>query len=188
MTIALHPLLDAGLSSRPTTFTGGTLRCHCQADPVCVTIDSTIAHNHACGCTKCWKPQDAVFAVIGVVPRDRLSVIAGLEKLTVVDDTMTIQRHACGACGVHMYGRIENASHAFHGLDFVHAELLIDSEAQPPGFAAFVSSIIESGVDPAEMDDVRARIRLLGLQPYDCLDPVLMDMLATHAFELKRAA
>ncbi|MDO6415295.1 S-(hydroxymethyl)glutathione synthase [Sphingomonas sp. BIUV-7] len=188
MTIALHPALDADLSFHPTAFTGGALSCHCQADPVRVTIDSAIAHNHACGCTKCWKPQGAVFAVIGVVPRDGVTVVAGQEKLTIVDQKMTIQRHACRACGVHMYGRIEDPSHAFFGLDFVHAELLDGSEVPPPGFAAFVSSIIEGGVDPGEMNAVREQIRRLGLEPYDCLDPVLMDTLATHAFRQRHAA
>ncbi|KOF13858.1 aldehyde-activating protein, partial [Ensifer adhaerens] len=44
-----------------------------------------------------------------------------------------------------------------------------------------VSSIIESGYDPAKMDSVRARLRELGLEPYDCLNPVLMDVIATWA-------
>jgi S-(hydroxymethyl)glutathione synthase len=43
-----------------------------------------------------------------------------------------------------------------------------------------VSSIIESGFDPKQMDAVRARLKELGLQPYDCLSPALMDFIATH--------
>ena len=50
----------------------------------------------------------------------------------------------------------------------------------PPEFAAFVSSIIESGFDPAGMNDVRSTLRNLGLEPYDCLSPPLMDAIATH--------
>lgn len=49
-----------------------------------------------------------------------------------------------------------------------------------PEFAAFVSSIIKSGFAPDGMADVRARLRALGLEPYDCLSPVLMDAIATH--------
>nr|MDQ3027907.1 glutathione-dependent formaldehyde-activating protein [Pseudomonadota bacterium] len=44
---------------------------------------------------------------------------------------------------------------------------------------AFVSSIIESGADPANMGAVRARLKQLGLEPYDCLSPGLMDFIAT---------
>lgn len=49
-----------------------------------------------------------------------------------------------------------------------------------PEFAAFASSIIESGTRPDEMDGIRARLRELGLEPYDCLSPPLMDAIATH--------
>jgi len=57
----------------------------------------------------------------------------------------------------------------------------LDEEGwSPPEFAAFVSSIIEAGESPDNMDAVRARLRELGLEPYDCLSPVLMDALATH--------
>jgi S-(hydroxymethyl)glutathione synthase len=43
-----------------------------------------------------------------------------------------------------------------------------------------VFSVIESGVDPSEMTGIRARLKELGLEPYDCLSPVLMDAMATH--------
>ena len=48
-----------------------------------------------------------------------------------------------------------------------------------PGFAAFVSSAIEGGVDPAAMDGVRGHFKQIGLEPYDCLSPGLMDYMAT---------
>jgi S-(hydroxymethyl)glutathione synthase len=80
-----------------------------------------------------------------------------------------------------MFGRIENAKHAFYGLDFVHTELSSESGWSAPGFAAFVSSIIEAGANPANMGAVRSRLKELGLEPYDCLSPPLMDALATHA-------
>ena len=57
-------------------------------------VDAQSAHNHACGCTKCWKPAGALFSVVAVVPRDKLSVTANEDKLKVVDDKATIQRHA----------------------------------------------------------------------------------------------
>ncbi|MGH6609417.1 MAG: S-(hydroxymethyl)glutathione synthase, partial [Burkholderiaceae bacterium] len=76
--------------------------------------------------------------------------------------------------------RIENKNHPFYGLDFVHTELSRDRGWAPAEFAAFVSSIIESGFDPERMGEVRSRLKELGLQPYDCLSPALMDAIATH--------
>jgi S-(hydroxymethyl)glutathione synthase len=180
MAISIHPSVDHGIVPGSAGFTGGTLRCKCAANPVVVKVDAQVAHNHACGCTKCWKPAGATFSVVGVVPRDRLSVVASADKLQVVDPSAAIQRHACRNCGVHMYGRIENKSHPFYGLDFVHTELSPETGWAPPEFAAFVSSIIESGTNPAEMGAIRSRLRELGLEPYDCLSPALMDAISTH--------
>ena len=180
--LKLHPIIDKGkFSPAKPKFAGGTLTCKCASDPVTVSISSQSAHNHACGCTKCWKPNGAVFSVVAVVPRDSLKVTASEQKLQIVDPKATIQRHACKACGVHMYGRVENGKHGFFGLDFVHTELSKDKAWSPPEFAAFVSSIIESGFDPAQMGAVRKTLKKAGLEPYDCLSPPLMDYLATHA-------
>ncbi|MBS0388884.1 MAG: S-(hydroxymethyl)glutathione synthase [Proteobacteria bacterium] len=178
--VSIHPSVDHGIKPGAKDFAGGTLLCKCTSNPVEVTIKSQSAHNHACGCTKCWKPKGALFSVVAVVPRDKLSVTKNADKLSVVDATATIQRHACKGCGVHMYGRIENTRHPFYGLDFVHTELSPQSGWSAPEFAAFVSSIIEAGADPAQMGAVRARLKALGLEPYDCLSPPLMDFIATH--------
>jgi S-(hydroxymethyl)glutathione synthase len=188
MTISLHPALDTGITPGTGTFAGGTLSCHCDDKTVKVTIDGDVAHNHACGCTKCWKPEGAAFAVVGVVPTDKLALVENGDKLAIVDETAAIQRHACTVCGVHMFGRIENKDHGFYGLDFVHSELFDTKGASAPGFAAFVSSIIEGGVDPSETPQVRAHLKDFGLEPYDCLNPTLMDVLATKAYALKQAA
>lgn len=176
--ISIHPSIDHGIVPGSANFTGGTLTCHCKTDPVKVTISSQIAHNHACGCTKCWKPTGAAFSVVAVVARDKVAVTANGEKLAIIDASAAIQRHACRRCGVHMFGRIERA-HPFHGLDFVHAELSSDNGWAPPEFAAFVSSIIESGINPDSMAEIRDRLKGAGLEPYDCLSPALMDAIAT---------
>lgn len=185
MKIAIHPAVDDGVKKGSASFHGGTLTCKCATAPVTVEVASQTAHNHVCGCTKCWKPAGALFAMIAVVPRDKVRVKANAEKLAVVDKSATIQRHACKACGVHMFGRIENKDHPFYGLDFVHTELSKEEGWSEPTFAAFVSSIIESGADPKEMGAVRARLRELGLEPYDCLSPPLMDAIATHVAKAK---
>ena len=178
--VRIHPSVDGGVQQGSKDFAGGTLTCHCSSNPVTVQVAAQVAHNHACGCTKCWKPEGAAFSVVAVVPRDKVSVTANGNKLKIVDEKATIQRHACTGCGVHMYGRIENKAHPFYGLDFVHPELSKEKGWAAPEFAAFVSSVIESGVPPAQMGAIRSRLKSLGLEPYDCLSPPLMDAIATH--------
>lgn len=178
--VKIYPAVDNGVKPGNPGFTGGTLHCKCSSNPVRVAIKAQTAHNHVCGCTKCWKPDGAVFSQIAVVSRDAVEVLQGAEKLEVVNRDAPIQRHRCRDCGTHMYGRIENKDHPFYGLDFVHTELSDETGWSAPEFAAFVSSVIESGVDPSRMDGIRARLRDLGLQPYDALSPPLMDAIATH--------
>jgi len=179
-TVKIHPAVDNGIPPAITGFAGGTLTCRCSSNPVTVEIASQVAHNHVCGCTKCWKPNGSLFSQIAVVGSDKVRVTANEDKLAVVDAGATIRRHACRDCGVHMYGRIENTGHAFYGLDFVHTELSKEKGWSPPEFAAFVSSIIESGARPENMGAVRARLNELGLPPYDALSPPLMDAISTH--------
>jgi len=179
-TPSIHPAIDDGIQAGKDDFAGGYLHCHCETDPVQVTVSAQSAHNHACGCTKCWKPKGAVFSLVAVVPRDSISVTANDNKLAIIDESAAIQRYACKECGVHMYGRIENKDHPLYGLDFIHTELSDEHGWSAPEFAAFVSSIIETGFPPDEMGGIRARFRELGLEPYDCLSPPLMDLLATH--------
>jgi len=179
-TVSIHPSIDGGILPAVKGFAGGTLVCRCGRDPVVVAVGTQTAFNHACGCTKCWKPQGALFSVVAVASRDMVSVKSNANKLKVVDSSATIQRQACTGCGVHMYGRIENTKHPFYGFDFVHTELSEEQGWSPPTFAAFVSSVIESGTKPSEMPKIRARLREVGLEPYDCLSPELMDMIATH--------
>ncbi|MCB1885051.1 MAG: S-(hydroxymethyl)glutathione synthase [Geminicoccaceae bacterium] len=178
--VKIHPQVDNGVHAGREGFAGGTLTCHCATDPVKVRVDAQTAHNHVCGCTKCWKPTGAVFSQVAVVSRDKVHVVENGDKLKVVDPSAVIQRYACTGCGVHMYGRIESTAHPFYGLDFVHTELSNEDGWSAPEFAAFVSSIIEAGTPPARMPAVRARLHELGLEPYDCLSPPLMDAIATH--------
>ena len=179
--VHIHPVVDAGLKPATAGFNGGTLVCKCAQDPVKVRVEGSIAYNHACGCTKCWKPAGAEFSIVAVVPRDKLQVVQNESKLEVVDAAAAIQRHACRGCGAHMYGRIENKNHPFFGFDFLHPELFQESGWPPPEFAAFVSSVIEAGVAPERMGGIRGRLKDVGLEPYDCLSPPLMDAIATHA-------
>lgn len=178
--ISLHPAVDDGVEPGSDDFSRGTLVCRCADNPVTVAINAQPAHNHLCGCTKCWKPEGARFSMLAVAPRDKLRVTGNEGKLAVVDPEAVIQRHACTDCGTHMYGRIEDTGHPFHGLDFIHPDLFTETGWPQPQFAAFVSSVIEGGTPPEDMDNVRGRLRELHLEPYDCLSPELMDLIATH--------
>ena len=188
MTVHIHPSIDNGVKQGTGHFAGGTLVCKCHDKPVKIGIKGDVAHNHACGCTKCWKPEGATFSVVAVVPRQDLTVLENGDKLKIVDASAAIQRHACTACGTHMYGRIENTNHPFYGLDFIHPELFEEGGWAAPGFAAFVSSVLESGVDPGAMDGIRARLKELGLEPYDCLSPPLMDAISGHVAKSRQKA
>jgi S-(hydroxymethyl)glutathione synthase len=174
----LHPLINKELPKKSTKFKGGTLVCDCVIKPVKVSITGQVAHNHACGCTKCWKPKGALFSIVAVVPSENVEVLENKSKLKFVDAKAPILRYACRACGVHMYGPVER-DHPFQGLSFIHPEKFEETGWNPPGFAAFVSSIIESGVDPAKLKSIRNQLAKLGLAPYDCLNPSLMDYIAT---------
>jgi S-(hydroxymethyl)glutathione synthase len=174
----LHPAVQNGLHAGNAAFAGGVLVCNCAERPVKVQVDAEIAHNHACGCTKCWKPEGAAFSIVAVASTDKIAVIENGDKLAVVDPSAVILRHACQECGVHMHGPVEK-EHPFKGLSFIHPERFEASDWPAPGFAAFVSSAIEGGVDPAEMDGIREKFVEVGLAPYDCLSPGLMDYMAT---------
>src|SRR5687768_2611992 len=183
--INIHPSVDHGVKPKAENFAGGTLYCRCADKKVSVSVKGQCAHNHVCGCTKCWKPKGALFSQVAVIGRDKLKVSSNADKLKIVDNAAPIQRYGCTGCGVHMYGRIENKNHPFYGFDFVHTELSKDSGWSAPEFAAFVSSIIESGTKPDQMGAVRERLRELKLEPYDCLSPGLMDAIATHTAKAK---
>ena len=178
--VKIHPAVDGGVKPASPSFSGGRLKCKCAQNQVEVEITGQTAHNHVCDCTKCWKPSGSLFSMVAVVPGDHVKVVANEDKLQVIDASTTIQRHACKECGAHMFGRIENKAHPFYGLDFVHTELSDQQGWAAPEFAAFVSSIIESGADPANMGAVRTRLKELGLEPYDALSPALMDAISTH--------
>ena len=179
--LRIHPAVDHGVKPGTPSFSGGVLCCHCAADPVKVRIGAQTSHNHVCGCSKCWKPDGAIFSHVAVVSRNAVEILQNGDRLEIVDGNAAIQRYRCCGCGVHMFGRIENKDHPFYGLDFVHTELSDAEGWSAPEFAAYVSSVIECGVDPSRMDGIRSRLRELGLEPYDVLSPALMDAIATHA-------
>ena len=69
-TVSIHPAVDRGIKPAAANFSGGTLYCKCTDGKVAVSIKTQSAHNHVCGCTKCWKPAGALFSQVAVAPRD----------------------------------------------------------------------------------------------------------------------
>src|SRR5260370_2096853 len=116
----IHPSVGNGIKPGAKDFAGGTLVCTCADKAVKVSVKSQSAHNHACGCTKCWKPKGALFSIVAVVPRAKLSVMENADKLAIVDPSAVIQRYACKGCGVHMSSPIEKKNHPFSGPHSPH--------------------------------------------------------------------
>jgi S-(hydroxymethyl)glutathione synthase len=144
------------------------------------SIAAQSAHNHVL-MHQMLETSRAPFSQVAVVPRDKLSVFQERRQAPRLSTpTRPFSATPARRAGVHMYGRIENTKHPFHGLDFVHTELSNERGWSAPEFAAFVSSIIESGTPPDQMPAVRSRLKELRLEPYDCLSPALMDAIATH--------
>ena len=81
--VKIHPAVDGGLKPAAKNFAGGTLYCNCSQNKVEISIKGQCAHNHVCGCTKCWKPKGALFSQVAVVGRDNLSVKANGNKLAM---------------------------------------------------------------------------------------------------------
>lgn len=181
----VHACLDNPTSDK-VSLQGKTLKCSCSVKPVVININAPVYHNHLCGCSKCWKPEDALLALIAIVADGQLAVAENEDKLRVVDETQSIKRYACSSCGTHMYGAVEDRDHHFYGLNFVHPELVTDGQLPAPEFAGFVSSLVENGMEPAQMVSIRARLNDLGIPSYDVFSPEIMDMIAWHKVKLAK--
>src|SRR5258708_16763801 len=97
--ISIHPSVDNGIRPSAKDFAGGTLVCKCSQNPVKVTVKSQSVYNHACGCTKCWKPEGALFAVVAVVPPYQRSVTGNASHLAHVDPHSPTHPHARKSSG-----------------------------------------------------------------------------------------
>lgn len=179
----LHPVLSA---EKISPANHARLRCACAADPVEVELTEAISHNHLCGCSQCWRPDGALFALTAVVPADAARVVANEDRLTVVDRTKAIQRQACSACGVHMIGTVADAEHHFFGLTFVHPERAGEPIAGLPEFAGFVSSLIEGGTRSTAMSAIRAELADKNIPAFDAFSPEIMDLIAYHMVKIER--
>ena len=181
MAVSIHPSVDKGVKKGKDNFAGGTLTCKCAKDPVEITLKGQTALNHACGCTKCWKPDGALFSVVAVVPRDKLSVTsqrrqAQDRRREGHDPAPCLHRNAACTCmAASRTTSIRSMASISSTPNFRRMRA-----GRRPTFAAFVSSIIESGAEPKKMGAVRGRLKELGLEPYDCLSPPIMDLIATH--------
>ena len=92
--VKIHPAVDNGIKQGNPGFSGGILTCKCATRPVKVRVGAQTAHNHVCGCTKCWKPEGAIFSQVAVVSRDAVEVLENGDKLQIVNKDAPIQRYA----------------------------------------------------------------------------------------------
>ncbi len=122
--------------------------------------------------------------MVAVAPRDKVEVTANGHKLKIVDPSMALQRYACTGCGVHMSAGSRWTTPSTASTSSIPS-FPTATAGRRRSFAAYVSSIIEAGTPPSRMDAIRARLKELGLAPYDSLSPVLMDIVATHAAKKK---
>lgn len=181
----LHPAIEAKqrlVAPSADVF----LRCKCTEATIEARIDGPIFHTHLCGCSQCWKPDKALFALIAMSPAGSVEITRHPEKLEVVDPSTAIRRQACAECGVHVLGTVAEPDHHFFGLEFVHPEL-IEGPSQKPEFAGFVSSVIETGASPSEMNAVRRKLQALGIPAYDVFSPELMDLISWHRVKIRAA-
>ncbi|MEV5020437.1 SRPBCC family protein [Sphingobium sp. LMA1-1-1.1] len=184
--IAIHPCVDAGQrpqSEEPVEH----LTCKCTSDPVEASVVGPVYHSHLCGCSKCWKPEGALFALTAVAPSSSIQIRSNAAKLAIVDENQSIQRHACTSCGAHMVGKVPNPDHHFYGLDFLHPELG-NVPPRAPEFAGFVSSIVETGTPASKMSGIRRQLADNNIAAYDAFSPELMDLIAWHKVKISRAA
>ena len=187
MTVHIHPSVDSGVKRGSGSFAGGTLVCKCKDKPVKVSIKGDVAHNHACGCTKCWKPAGATFSVVAVVPRDNVTVLRTATSFTLSmprpqsSGTPARSARTCTAASRTRRIRSMGWTSSIPNCSRKQAQLHRDSQLSYPGDRV-------SGVNPSEMDGIRSRLKELGLEPYDCLSPALMDAIATHVAKSKPKA
>ena len=182
----IHPAVDQQQAGPGSKADSEVLHCLCESETVTVAITRPVYHNHLCGCSKCWKPENSIFAQTAVVASDGVEVLVNGHKLAVVDETQAIQRHACRECGVHMLGTVADVDHHFYGLTFIHPELASTAVCDAPEFAGFVSSVIETGTSPSLMAAIRNRLTSSNIPAYDAFSPELMDIIAWHRCKIAR--
>lgn len=175
---SLHPSVDKGLTPKNPRVKGGTLVCRCVVNPVRLGVSGQVRDCHLSGSPRSWRPKGALFSLAAFVPVENVGQVENKTKLKIVDKKADVQRLACRACGTDLISTAEQ-DHPFQGLALIHPELFTESGWAPPAFAAHVSALIETGVDPVRMKAIRARLRKLGLEPYDCLSPELEDRIST---------
>ena len=86
-----------------------------------------------------------------------------------------------------MVGKVSDPDHHFYGLEFVHPELATDAHQPKIEFAAFVSSLVETGTPATHMVSVRETLAKAGIPAYDAFSPELMDIIAWHKVKLAKA-
>jgi len=164
--ISIHPSVDKGIKAGVKDFAVAPW-CVMQPRMRCeVTVTSNSRTTTPAAAPSAGSQKGALSRSLPWCRANKVSVTKKRETNSRCDPSATIQRHACTGCRVHSTRASKKIS-AFHGLDFNPYRSCRRRGLSAPGFAGFVSSIIESGFDPNRMAKVRGRLKELGLETYD---------------------
>ena len=156
--VSIHPSVDGGVESRARkTSPGGSWRGGYADEPSdwqLIPNPPTTTYE----LRQMLEPAGASFSIIAVVPRDKLAVTAKADKLKIVDAVpRSSAMHARTA--EFTFTAVSRMRSIRFMARVIHTELSPDTGWSEPTFAAFVSSIIESGADPANQGAVRSRLK-----------------------------
>ena len=180
--VSIHPSVDNGIKPGATDFAGGTLRLQVRERPGRRSRSTRRPRTTTrAAARKCWKPEGA--AVLG---RRRRAARQG-------------ERHRERGQAQGRRRQRHDPAPRLHRLRRAHVRPHREQEAPVlrPGLrphrAVAATRLVGAARSPRscrrssspaptrrKMGDVRGRLRELGLEPYDCLSPPLMDALATR--------
>ena len=187
-TISIHPAVDNGVKPGSPSFAGGTLLCKCASNPVEVTItprpptitcaDARSAGSLRARCSRKSRSCRATSSMSARTPTGSRSwtptprssgMPARLAAFTCTAASRTPSIRSTGSISSTPSFRRTRAG-------------------RPPNSPRSSPPIIESGARRIRCGAVRARLKELRLEPYDCLSPALMDAIATHVAKAIRSA
>jgi hypothetical protein len=83
----------------------------CLCGGVRYVVDDEFEYAFNCHCSQCRRATGSAFKPFGGIPRSRLRVLEGKEKLRIYGDELTHDAH-CGACGSLLYSVVRAGAYA----------------------------------------------------------------------------
>lgn len=112
-----------------------TGKCMCGA--VEYAVPDTFAYAMNCHCSNCRRTTGAAFKPFAGIPRDRLRVVRGEERILVYGDEIAHDAH-CSACGSLLYSIVREGTYAHVAMG-----TLVDNPTIRPSMHIFVGSKAE---------------------------------------------